>query len=372
MKKIVLINQTTGYLTVDIVNAFLQRYNTVALVAGSVSGIVDREISEKVVFSKIIKYSRKNIFLRILTWVLATIQIFLLILFKYRNYYIIYFTNPPTSCFLSLFLKNKYSVVVYDIFPDGLKNIGIVETSLIFKIWALFNKHFYNKAETVFTLSKGMAKVLSRYCAEYKVKVISNWSSFSTLHSVIRDDNEFLYKNDLRGKFVIEYAGNIGYTHNVEVIIELAKKLRDDPEFVFLIIGEGGEKQKLIKYAKEEGLLNCAFFPYQPIEQLNESLSAADISVVTLDMASVSVPSKTYNLLAVGSPLLCIAPIESELSSLVNKYECGKCFTSGEVGAMVDFIMDLKCNREKLRKYSDNSLIASLDFTYKNAELYVL
>lgn len=374
MKKIVLINQTTGYLTVDIVNAFLKRYSTVALVAGSVGGIVDRGISEKVIFSKIIKYSRKNVILRILTWLLATMQILLLMIFKYRDYYIVYFTNPPTSYFPSLFLKNKYSIVVYDIYPDALKNIGMTEASLIFRIWAMFNKRLYNKAETVFTLSKGMARALSLYCAEYKVKVISNWSSFSTLHSVIRDGNVFVQKNDLIGKFVIEYAGNIGYTHNVEVIMELAKKLGDNPEFVFLIIGEGGKKQELIKYVEEEGLSNCFFFPYQPIEQMNESLSAADISIVTLadDAASVSVPSKTYNLLAVGSPLLCIAPIESELSSLVNKYNCGKCFTSGEVDAMVDFIKDLKCNPEKLRKYSDNSLVASLDFTHKNADLYVL
>ena len=73
-----------------------------------------------------------------------------------------------------------------------------------------------------------------------------------------------------------------------------------------------------------------------------------------------SVPSKTYNLLAVGSPLLCIAPEESELARLVEEHGCGKCFTKEKVIEMSHFVRELKANHNLWKSYSDSSLKASL------------
>ena len=118
---------------------------------------------------------------------------------------------------------------------------------------------------------------------------------------------------------------------------------------------------------------NCYFLPWQPSQDLKYSLSAADISIITLtdETALVSVPSKTYNLLAVGSPLLCIASDESELAHLVAAYDCGRCFTKEKVAAMAGFIKELKTDNMLWRTYSNNSMKASLNYTYKNAEQYV-
>ena len=100
---------------------------------------------------------------------------------------------------------------------------------------------------------------------------------------------------------------------------------------------------------------------------------AADISIITLtdETALVSVPCKTYNLLAVGTPLLCIASDESELAHLVAAYDCGRCFTKEKVAAMAGFIKELKTDNMLWRTYSNNSMKASLNYTYKNAEQYV-
>ena len=102
-------------------------------------------------------------------------------------------------------------------------------------------------------------------------------------------------------------------------------------------------------------------------------MSAADVSIITLtdETALVSVPSKTYNLLAVGSPLLCIAPEESELARLVEEHGCGKCFTKEKVIEMSHFVRELKANHNLWKSYSDSSLKASLSYTYRNAEQYV-
>ena len=123
-KSVVLINQTTGYLMVDIVNAYVKHYDSVVLIAGTIDEY-DRKLSLKVKIEPIIAYSKKTIIRRIFTWGVATIQIFFLLLFKYRNALVVYVTNPPISYFPSLILKNKFVLIEYDIYPDALKTINL-------------------------------------------------------------------------------------------------------------------------------------------------------------------------------------------------------------------------------------------------------
>ena len=103
------------------------------------------------------------------------------------------------------------------------------------------------------------------------------------------------------------------------------------------------------------------------------SLASADIAVVTLndDTAALSVPSKTYNLLAVGAPLLCIASEKTELYKLVSEYNNGKCFDKNAVEEMSKYILNIYNNSSLKNELSKNSLEASKQFTYKNAEQYV-
>lgn len=370
--RVVLINQSTGYLMVDIVNAYARKYPDVILLAGSCN-ILARELDKSVKVHKIATYIRTSFFMRTLTWLIATLQIFFLLLWKYRHYRIVYVTNPPMSYFPSLILKRKYSVVVYDVYPDALNNIGIHEGSLIYKAWAKINKWIYRNADRVYTLSEGMATLLLAYCGRDKILVIPNWMGMGSLPRIEKIENPFILKHDLLHKFVVMYSGNIGFTHNVASIIEIAETFREDDDIVFLIIGEGLKKAELMLWVKEKGLENCSFLSWQPSEELKYSLSAADVSIITLtdETALVSVPSKTYNLLAVGSPLLCIAPEESELARLVEEHGCGKCFTKEKVIEMSHFVRELKANHNLWKSYSDSSLKASLSYTYRNAEQYV-
>ena len=369
--EIVLVNQSTGYLMVDIVNAYAETYKKVILIAGTVK-THERQLSN-VQVDKIIKYNKKNIFSRCSTWLISTIQIYFKILFKYRKAYIIYVTNPPISYFCSRLLRNKFSIIVYDIYPEALKNIGISDSSFIFKFWQRQNRKIFQKVDYVFTLSEGMKRLLSSSANEHKIKVIPNWSS-NTFIQINRADNPFIAEHTLENKFVIMYSGNIGHTHNVEIIIDLAIKLQYDPEIEFVIIGDGGKKTQLIEMAKSSHLSNCLFLDWLPADQLVYSLNAADLSVITLteETAFVSVPSKTYNLLSVGSPLLCIAPHRSEIGILVNEENCGKCFEKKEIDDMVEYILRIKNDFQYKEILIQNSLAASQKYTFKNAQKYVI
>lgn len=372
MKKVVLINQSTGYLMIDIVNAYAEEYDEVVLLAGSVK-VTERQLNEKVKVRKIIAYYRGSSIKRLFTWGWGTLQIFNKLLFKYRKHEVVYVTNPPMAYLSSLIVKNPFSIIVYDTYPDALSNIGIKKNSWIYKKWSKWNKKLFAKATKIVTLSNGMADCLSNYIERDKITVIPNWASKEAFCPIDKKDNPFVKEHGLEDNFTVLYSGNMGFTHNVETIIEVANRLKDNNRIHFMLIGDGKKKAELQSMAKSYGLNNCTFLDWQPADKLQFSLASADLGVITLndETALVSVPSKTYNLLAVGSPLLCIAPKESEIASVVAKYENGACFSPNQAAEIAAFISELASDNNKKDAMVRNSLTASRSFTYANAKQYV-
>lgn len=369
--KIVVINQSCGYLTIDIANALIDKYSEVVLLYGSLKSM-DIPLSDKIKHGRVLPYNRKSKLTRVFTWLVATVQIFVKLLFIYRKHEILYVTNPPMSYFVSLLVRRRYSIVVYDIYPDALKNIGLSEDNLIYRLWNKCNKILFGSANKVFTLSEGMQNSLLQYTSKEKICVIPNWSHLSDIKPVKKENNSFVRDMNLAGKFIVLYSGNIGYTHSLEVVVEAANILSENKEMVFLFIGDGAKKKKLEQMVRDYNLNNCIFLDWQPQSQLINTLSSADLSIVTLNDATamLSVPSKTYNLMAVGSPLLAIANAHSELSKLIMNYKCGSCFDPTEPSEIAKYILALKDNEKTREELSQNARLASSFFTKQNAFIY--
>lgn len=371
MKKIVFINQATGYLTIDIVNAFAENFDRVALLTGSVR-VQDMELDKRVKQIKIARYSRGKPLVKLLSWLRATIKVFFLLLFRFRSYEVFYFTIPPTAYLLSLLLRNRFSVLVYDIYPESLKIANISESSWIFRTWGRWNRKLFKRAHRIYTLGEGMQNTLSEYVEKERIQVINNWSGLTHMKPVLRDENPFIKAQSLEGKFIVEYSGNIGYTHNVETLLDVAERMQEDDEVFFLIIGRGERYQFISKEIATRKLNNCRVLPFQPDSEIPNSLSAADLSVVILDekVATYSIPSKTYNLLAVGSAFLVIGSPEAELAHFVEELQIGSYFTRTEVNGMVSYIRKLKSDPDELLRLKNNALKNSVNFTYLNARKY--
>ena len=168
MKKIVFINQSTNYLTVDTINAYASKYEEIVLIAGSIKE-TERKLNPIVKIKKTVEYDKSSTIKRIFTWLIAFIHIFFLLAFKYRKYEIIYVTNPPISYLASLMLGNPFSIIVYDTYPDALRNIGIKSGHWLYELWSKWNCKLFNKAQCVYTLSNGMAKQLTNYVEQSKI-----------------------------------------------------------------------------------------------------------------------------------------------------------------------------------------------------------
>ena len=333
-----------------------------------------RPVNPKINIDKICNYDRSSSAKRMATWLLASMQVFFKLLFKYRDCEVVYYTNPPMACFSALLLNNKFRIVEYDIYPDALKTIGISEKNFIYKIWVILKKRLYKKAEKIYTLSEGMKEVLTAYGSAEKIKIVPLWSVSDDFKPVAKEANVFIKQNNLDGKFIVMYSGNIGYTHSVECVVDVAKEMKAITVSAGISAAPYAAKnvKELMENVDHSNLQNVRFMPFQDFSMLPYSLASADLGVVTLDenVSKVSVPSKTFNLLAVGVPLLAISNDDTEMYRLINKYGCGRCIPKKDIEKMVLYIRKLRDDKEYKTQLRNNSVKASKDFTYKNTEMY--
>ncbi len=370
-KKIVFINQATGYITIDIVNSFARNRYEVSLIAGSIR-VQDIDLDASIKWSKIVKYNRGNPIAKFISWIIGTLQIFFLLILKYRKHEVFYITIPPFAYLLSLLLARKSSILVFDVYPDVLKIYGIKSRRLIFKIWSRLNQKAFNRAHRIYTIGNGLANLLEQYVKKEKIIIVPLWTGLTRAVYIPKCNNPWRKALNLQNKFLLIYSGNIGVTHNVEVLIELANLIRNEERFHFIIIGRGERVNKIESMVEEYKLPNCTLLPFQSDESLIHSLAAADIGVVTLDerVADVSLPSKIYNLQALGIPILGISPMSSELSIHLKKYKNGFCFSQDQLTEMIQCITILDSNEDLYHTMVKNSLNAASNFTSRNAEIF--
>ena len=368
LKTKLFINQDSGYLMIDIVNAHVKAGFECALITGR---LIQRNIPlhPSVKVDHIISYKRDSNFKRLFTWLLGSVQILFKIVLKYSKAELFIVSNPPLAPLLPLWVKNPFSLLIFDIYPDALVSSHIVvESSFITKWWKNANKKVYPKARTIYTLTEKMGEVIQQYTKGEKPVIVPVWTDSAFLKPVAKEENPFLKRHGLQGKFIVMYSGNLGYTHNVEVIAEIAAGIQN-PDILFLIIGEGDSKDSLLAKIKELELTNCLLLPWQPTTELPYSLAAADLAIVSSGggASNLSIPSKTFNLMSVGAPLLCLAPSGSELEQLVEKNKNGRCFSHEKTDDIVSYIEEVATNSEYRKTLVDNSLKASKAYTSENA-----
>lgn len=370
--KIILVNQSSSYLTIDIANVYSEHFDEVVLLTGNI-GEDEKYLLDKVIINKLTKYNKSSTLKRVYTWIISFIQILFKLLFKYRKYEVVYVTNPPISYLASLFVNNPFSIIVFDTYPDALRNIGIKEGHWLYKIWSRWNRNIFKKAKKIYTLSEGMAEQLTHYVERKNIKVVPLWPASESFKPIEKNNNPFVLEHNLQEKFIVMYSGNMGFTHSVETIIEVANLLKNNNTIHFLLIGDGMKKNELIKLVEKYKLNNCTFLDWQPTEMLPYSLASADIGVVTLneETALTSVPSKTFNLMAVGAPLLCIAPDNSEIAKIIGKYNNGVVYSAKDLDNIVVFINNLVNDSELKQKMTENSLTAAKSYTKENAKMYL-
>ncbi len=370
--KIYYVNQSACHFDRDIIDVFVNRGYQVILLTGNKSfkATVNKQI--RTVILK--KYNKNNHFYRFFSWLIFSLQVTLLLSFR-NKCKVFLFSNPPLTIFIPLVLKLKeFALMIYDIYPDILIQTGFLSfNSPISRMWINVNKKSFSRASVIFTIGNGLAERISSLSNNKNIIVNPLWTDTIKFIPIKKNENYFAKEYGLENSFVVMYSGNLGKTHDVEVILELANNFLEDPAFKFLIIGEGYMKDLIAENLKKDNLYNCILLPKQSMEVLPYSLSCADVAVVSQATATAksSIPSKLYNCMAVGSVILAITTEDSDLASIVKEHEIGANFKRNDISQMISFLRKLKNDNELLQRLKHNSRTASKLFTKNNAERIV-
>ncbi|MFP5262039.1 MAG: glycosyltransferase family 4 protein [Blastocatellia bacterium] len=260
-------------------------------------------------------------------------------------------TSPPMiSVLAALFARLKggqFFFWVMDLNPDEAIAAGwLRKDSLAARALSRLLVYSLNVSEKIFVLDRFMKdRVIGKGVPERKLVVIPPWSH----DPAVRHDREaglsFRADHGLAGKFVVMYSGNHSPCHPLDTVLSAARELRAREDVVFCFVGGGSEFNKAGAFARANGLSNIVCLPYQPLEKLSASLSAADLHVVAMGDAFAGLvhPCKIYNILAVGKPFLYVGPRESHISDIASRLENKKdarAALHGDVAAVVGHIRD--------------------------------
>jgi colanic acid biosynthesis glycosyl transferase WcaI len=192
-------------------------------------------------------------------------------------------------------------------------------------------------------------RLLQLGIAENKIRIIENWAETevgppkTVAHSALRASI------NASNKFVVGYSGNLGRAHEFQTVLEAAQILRDDPDFLFLMIGGGASMTRLALSVEKLNLENFRFLPYQPRESLADVLAAADVHWVSLIPAleGLIVPSKFYGILAAARPVIFIGDSDGEIAREIEACDCGATVGNADAHHLVRLLLDWKANPDQ-------------------------
>jgi glycosyltransferase involved in cell wall biosynthesis len=192
-----------------------------------------------------------------------------------------------------------------------------------------------------------------------RIRIVANWANGDEVVAQAVESSALRHSLGLQDKFVVAYAGNLGRAHEFETILAAAERLRDRENIVFLMIGSGAKMPMMRAAAKEQGLTNLQFAPYQPRELLSDTLAAADVHLACLIPAleGLIVPSKFYGILAAGRPAIFIGDPDGELARVIDAAGCGAVVPRGAGDVLSAAIVGLAADSERCRQMGERARV---------------
>lgn len=243
---------------------------------------------------------------------------------------VIVLTNPA---FMMLFMPKvrrltgcRYHILVHDIFPENLVSIGkFSNQSLVFKCLKKKFDKAYAAADSCISIGCDMTEVIKAKTNNSKpITKITNWADIDDVYLKNKKETRLYaeYKEELKDNVVFMFAGNLGNAQGLDNYLE-AIKLTSNSNTRFLFVGAGAKSEDIKNFSKIND--KVVFAGFRNRSEQNDFLNACDIGVVTLadGMFGLGVPSKSYNLMATGKPILYIGESDSEIAYCINKYNIG-------------------------------------------------
>lgn len=266
---------------------------------------------------------------RILDYISFAVMGFIISLFHKTD--IIIATSPQfftaiAGAFSSIFKRKPWILEVRDIWPESIVAVGAIKNKKVINFLEKIEKWLYQKADKIIVVTDAFKTDISnKGISCEKIEVIKN-GVFLNKFTPITKDNNLIEELGLQNKFIVAYFGTHGMAHKLDFIIHSASKVLD-PDILFVLIGDGAEKEKLLLLKEELGTANVLLFPSVPKHDMQKYISIIDVALVNLkksDTFKNVIPSKIFENAAMEKPIFL--GVEGESKEIIELYNAGLCF----------------------------------------------
>ena len=308
-------------------------YVDVVFPSSSSISVIDDNRRLKINHISAFRFNRKNLITRTVAQLIMSLQFFVFLLPKVkRDDLVISFTHPPFMIFASSWLKKlkniKVIIINYDLFPEILVGTGVSNGNWLYRIVQKMFDKAYNNADTIISLGREMTQILKNkiYNGTPKIFTIPNWADTDNIYFQKKEINEIILKHGLGSKIVFSYAGTIGRCQGIEKLLDLIDRIDYKDSIHFLFFGKGvaiKSFEQQISQNKNQMLITYGGFIITEDRKL--FINACDVAVISLldGMTGLNFPSKTYNIMASGHPILFVGKENSELAEMINTFDIG-------------------------------------------------
>lgn len=297
-----------------------------------------------------LNFDKNNISGRLFRLIFLSLGMFFKGLFsiKYTDTVLIV-TNPafviPFYAVVKRIKKNKLIFLVHDVFPENLIPSGIIKSSnnFIYKLTKSIFDWSYCQADRLIVLGADMLEIMrGKTNPDLPVTIIENWANITDIQPEPYQFNPLVKQYGLEDKIVFTFAGNMGRVQGLEFLFNIIKQIRN-PRVHFLFVGSGALLNEFSTLTSLWKITNVTFAGTMPRNQQHVFLNAAHFGLVTLSAAiyGLGVPSKSYNIMAAGKPILFIGNKKSEIGKMVIEEACGYSFEDGEEIELLNFFNGL-------------------------------
>ncbi|UZJ79545.1 glycosyltransferase family 4 protein [Fictibacillus sp. KU28468] len=279
-----------------------------------------------------------------------------------KNSDLVFATSTPltvgvTGLFIAKVKRQKFVFEVRDVWPDIPIQLGFIKSKLVILLLKRLEHVIYKHADFIIVLSTGMKEnLLGKGVPEEKLKVITNLANNQLTDRIVADREEMEAKYpELTGKFLCIHPGTMGFVNGLDFILELAVRF-PDPDILYVLIGEGKEKEKLKSVKETLHLDNVLIWDNMPKEDVLKLVKYSGLGIMTVTGFKIledNSANKFFDFLAAGKPILL--NYEGWQKRLLEQHGAGKGFPYGSYEESFQFIKAMQSNETMQKKYGERA-----------------
>jgi glycosyltransferase involved in cell wall biosynthesis len=263
------------------------------------------------------------------------------------------FFSGVSGTFIKRLKKLPLVLEVRDLWPDAIEAVRIDANQTFLNLLRRIERYMYRTADRIVIVSPAFREHLIRKAVPAeKINVITNGVTTDLFE---RHERERIHFNGrMKDKFLVAYFGTHGLAHGLETMIDAARRLAGDPDYQFILVGEGAAKAELKRSAGD--LPNVLFVDRQPRETIAEMLNEIDVSLVMLRKAELFktvIPSKIFEIMGTGKPI--VLGVEGEAQRIVEQAGAGLAIKPQNVDSLLDAIRTFRNNPEFRENCGENA-----------------